>query len=152
MKPQPIETVVIRPMMLALPAPRESAFAATAAVLSAAQCRDVGALLATLHCDARLAVLLSLASVGRANVEGLAERMGLAVGKVSGHLRQLDLRGAVDLAREGREHWYAAALGRVRFDSLAFGGFALTLFAREGRGGASMTLTVPGDGSNGSPI
>src|SRR6187455_2017395 len=100
--------------MLALPAPAAPEDGPVA--LSPDQRREREMLSATLDCDVRVDILLSLASGphcspqggsprgGRANVEGMAERLGLAVGKVSGHLRLLEMRGFVQLAKEGREH------------------------------------------------
>jgi hypothetical protein len=146
-RPRSIETVQIRPVILALPAPAPPVEGPVS--LSADQRRERAMLSATLNCDVRVDILLSLMSGdcspqgGRANVEGMAERLGLAVGKVSGHLRLLEMRGFAQLAKEGREHWYTAASGRVRLDRQPDGRFALTLFAREGGGGVAMTVTVP---------
>jgi hypothetical protein len=64
------------------------------------QRRERDMLKEALHSEVRVSILLSLASANSANVEALAGRLGLAIGKVSGHLKLLRLAGFV-IGRSG---------------------------------------------------
>lgn len=155
----PIEVVVIRDLALRpRPEPVEEpptegpvpsagpAGPKASAGLSESTERESVALFQTLSCEARQAVLLTLATDGPAFVGQLVERVNAArpwAEKVeqkllSHHLTQLRRAGLVHERRRGRQHWYDIEANHVRYERLPGGGFALKIWAR----GMPVAVTV----------
>lgn len=82
--------------------------------------------LAAMAHPARRRLLDALHVDGPSSVSALAERMGLAIGSVSHHLKVLHQAGLVEeaseLARDRRERWWRAAATGLRWSTSDFGG------------------------------
>jgi DNA-binding transcriptional ArsR family regulator len=166
MMPRSLETVVVRPLQLALPAPPPPHPPPPPPpppppldpleLFAAAFQHDVAALIASAFSPVRLRVLVALAQQGDASsvdgssvaVTALARRLGEHPDKISGHLRTLRLTGLVGERPHGKERHYTADPSRIRLTRDITGGFALDLLARAG-GRVMLTLRVLGDGQEG---
>ena len=149
MKPKPIETVVIRPVTLALPAPEDAAPAEPPLPpdWSAAQMREQVALTEMSKCPVRMRILLALASGGRVHVGGLAARTRIDQKTLSHHLTHLRTAGLVVCEQCGKCRWYTAAEGRVRCERQGADRVFLLIGARDGD--VAVALIVGGAVMNG---
>jgi DNA-binding transcriptional ArsR family regulator len=147
MKPRPIETVVIRPIRLALPAPGDAqavftgpaepigagaAAASGPADYSPRQAREQETILELCKCPVRQRILLALASGGRAYVDALARRMRVDQKTLSHHLGYLRTADLVFFEQRGKRRWYESAPDRVRYERQGSDRFSLLVTGRSG--------------------
>jgi DNA-binding transcriptional ArsR family regulator len=79
----------------------------------AANATEVAGVLRALANERRLMLLCKLVEWGEANVNSLAEAVGLSQSALSQHLAKMREEGIVDFRREGQTLWYRIADPRV---------------------------------------
>jgi ArsR family transcriptional regulator len=82
-------------------------------VAFAANAAEVAAVLRALANERRLMLLCKLVEWGEANVNSLAEVVGLSQSALSQHLAKMREEGIVDFRREGQTLWYRIADPRI---------------------------------------
>ena len=80
----------------------------------AANATEVAQILRALANERRLMILCKLVEWGEANVNSLAEAVGLSQSALSQHLAKMREEGIVAFRREGQTLWYRVADLRIR--------------------------------------
>jgi DNA-binding transcriptional ArsR family regulator len=80
----------------------------------AANATEVAQILRALANERRLMILCKLVERGEANVNSLAEAVGLSQSALSQHLAKMREEGIVAFRREGQTLWYRVADPRIR--------------------------------------
>ena len=78
-----------------------------------AQAREVAAILRALANERRLMILCKLVEWGEANVNALADEVGLSQSALSQHLAKMREEGLVSYRRESQTLWYRIADPRI---------------------------------------
>ena len=78
-----------------------------------AQAAEVAGILRALANERRLMILCKLVEWGEANVNGLAEAVGLSPSALSQHLAKMRAEGLVAYRRESQTLWYRIADKRI---------------------------------------
>lgn len=79
-----------------------------------ANAAEVAQILRALANERRLMILCKLVEWGEANVNSLAEAVGLSQSALSQHLAKMREEGIVEFRREGQTLWYRVADPRIR--------------------------------------
>ena len=79
-----------------------------------ANAADVAQILRALANERRLMILCKLVEWGEANVNSLAEAVGLSQSALSQHLAKMREEEIVEFRREGQTLWYRVADPRIR--------------------------------------
>ncbi len=82
-------------------------------VAFAANAAEVAQILRALANERRLMILCKLVEWGEANVNSLAEAVGLSQSALSQHLAKMRKEGIVEFRREGQTLWYGIADARI---------------------------------------